>query len=142
MSKIKREVRRNPLETSKQVFEKAGVPDVPKSTRCRILGTIAKFGKPEVRPQLEDIHKKERMEWARDHMKVNFQTVLFTDECQATLDGADWWREEWYHNDGLLPQWIRHQQGGGGMMFCAAIIGNDLVGPFRVADGVKITIKL
>ena len=74
-------------------------------------------------------------------MKVNFQTVLFTDECQATLDGADWWREEWYHNDGLLPQWIRHQQGDG-VMFCAAIIGNELVGPFRVADGVKITAKL
>ena len=27
-------------------------------------------------------------------------------------------------------------------MFCAAIIGNGLVGPFRVADGVKITVKL
>ena len=142
MSKIKREVRRNPLETSKQVFEKVGVPDVPKTTRCRILKTIAKYGKPEVRPQLKDIHKKKRMEWAKDNMKVDFQTVLFTDECRATLDGPDGWTGGWYYNEGLRPQRIRRQQGGGGVMFWAAIIGNELVGPFRVPDGVKIIAKL
>ncbi|XP_076056525.1 uncharacterized protein LOC143034407 isoform X2 [Oratosquilla oratoria] len=54
MSRIEREVHCNPLETSKKVFENAGVPDVPKSTRCRILRTVAKCGKPEVRPPLKD----------------------------------------------------------------------------------------
>ena len=76
LSMIKREVCRNPLGSSKQVFENAGVPDVPKTTRCRILRTIAKFGKPEVRPQLKDIHKTKRMEWARDHLEIHFQTVV------------------------------------------------------------------
>ena len=89
MSRIKREIRRNPLGTSKEVFENADVPDVPKSTRCRILRNVAKCGKPEVHPPLNDVHQKKRMEWARNHMKVNFQTVLFTDECQATLDGPN-----------------------------------------------------
>ena len=93
MSKTKREIRRNPLGTSKQVFEKAGVPDVPKLTRYRIMGMIAKFGKPEVRLQLKDMHNKKRMEWTRDHMKVKFQTALFTDECRVTLDGPDWWHQ-------------------------------------------------
>ena len=58
MSRIKREIRRNPLGTSKDVFENADVPDVPKSTRCRILRNVAKCGKPEVRPPLKDVHKK------------------------------------------------------------------------------------
>ena len=70
MIKIKREVCRNPLETSKQVFEKAGVPDVPKSTRCGIVSTIAKFGKQEVHPQLKVMHKK---------------------KCRVTLDRSDGW---------------------------------------------------
>ena len=29
--------------------------------------------------------------------------------------------------------------GGGGVMFWPGIIGNDLVGPFRVSNGVKMT---
>ena len=33
---------------------------------------------------------------------------------------------------------MRRQQGGGGVMFWAGIIGNKLVGPFRVPDGVKM----
>ena len=41
-----------------------------------------------------------------------------------------------------VPTGIRRQQGGGGVMFWAAIIGNELIGPFRVADGVKMTAKL
>ena len=142
MSRIKREIRRNPLGTSKEVFENADVPDVPKSTRCRILRNVAKCGKPEVRPPLKDVHKKKRIEWAKNHMKVNFQTVLFTDECRATLDGPDGWRRGWFCKEGPRPHRIRRQQGGGGVMFWAAIIGNELVGPFRVADGVKMTAKL
>ena len=65
MSRIKREIRRNPLGTIKEVFENADVPDVPKSTRCRILRNVAKCGKPEVRPPLKDVHKKKRVEWAK-----------------------------------------------------------------------------
>ena len=75
MRQIKKEVRRNPLQTSKEVFESTGVPHVPKSTRCRVL-RIGKCGKPEVRPLLKDIHKKKRMDWAKNNMKVNFQSVL------------------------------------------------------------------
>ena len=142
MSRIKREIRRNPLGTSKEVSENADVPDVPKSTRCRILRNVAKCGKPRVRPPLKDVYKKKRMEWAKNHMKVNFQTVLFTDECRATLDGPDGWRRGWFCKEGPRPHRIRRQQGGGGVMFWVAIIGNKLVGPFRVADGVKMTAKL
>ena len=97
MSKIMREARRNPLETSKQVFEKAGVPDVPKSTRCRIKRTIAKFGKTEIRPQLKDMHKKKRMECQILLLEPGFQVFLdgvntkFGDNCNSICDS------EWFY---------------------------------------------
>ena len=59
---MKEKVRGNPLQASKEVFESAGVPDVPKTTRCRILTRIGKCVKPEVPPPLKDIHKRKRME--------------------------------------------------------------------------------
>ena len=95
MRQIKKEVRRNPLKTSKEVLESVGVPDVPKSTRCRVL-RIRKCGKSEVRPPLKDIQKKKRIDWAKNKVRVNFQGVFFTDECRATPDGPDVWRRGWY----------------------------------------------
>ncbi len=38
-----------------------------------------------------------------------------------------------------VPTRLRHQQGGGVVMFWAGIMGRELVGPFRVPEGVKIT---
>ena len=75
----KKEVRRNPLQTSKEVFERASVSDVPKSTRYRLLRRIGKCEKPKARPPSKDIHKKKRMDWAKNNMKVNFHV----------LDGSD-----------------------------------------------------
>ena len=75
-------------------------------------------------------------------MKENFQSVFFTDECRATLDGPDGWTRGWYCEGDPRPERIRRQQGGGGVMFWTAIIGNELVGPLRVSDGVKMTVKV
>ena len=33
---------------------------------------------------------------------------------------------------------IRHQQGVGGVMIWAGIIGNEVIGPFKVEEGVKL----
>ena len=38
-----------------------------------------------------------------------------------------------------VPTRLRHQQGGGGVMFRAGIMGRELVGPFRVPEGEKMT---
>ena len=65
ISLIKREVHRNPLQTSKQVFEAVGMFNVPKSTRCSILQRIAKCKKPLVRPPLKQVHREKRLEWAK-----------------------------------------------------------------------------
>ena len=36
---------------------------------------------------------------------------------------------------------FRCQQGGGDVMIWVGIIGNELIGPYRVHDGVKITFR-
>ena len=72
-------------------------------------------------------------------MKTDFQHVLFTDEARATLDGPDGWAKVWCPTGAELPHRVRRQQGGGGVMFWADIIGDTLRGPFRVSDGVKVT---
>ena len=81
------------------------------------------------------------MDWARSCMKTNFENVLFTDESRTTLDGPDGWMSGWLLN-GTTPQSkIRRQQGGGGVMIWAGIINNQIVGPFRVPDGVTMCAK-
>ena len=37
-----------------------------------------------------------------------------------------------------LMHFVKHLQGGGSIMFLAEIIGNELVGPYRVEDGLKM----
>ena len=74
-------------------------------------------------------------------MKTNFENVLFTDKSRATLDGIDDWMSVLLLN-GTTPQSkIRRQQGGGGLMIWVGIINNQIVGPFRAPDGVKMCAK-
>ena len=86
-------------------------------------------------------HKLARLDWAKSSMKTNFENVLFTDESRATLDGPDGWMSGWLLN-GTTPQGkIRRQQGGGGVMIWAGIINNQILGRFRVPDGVTMCAK-
>ena len=77
--------------------------------------------------------------WAEKYTKTNFQQVLFTDEARATLDGPDGWANVWSPTGAAIPLRVRRQQGGGVVMFWAGIIGNTLIGPVRVPEGVKLT---
>ena len=137
VSAVKHEAAKHPLLTSKQLFEKAGVSEVPRTSLCRLLQTVAKSVKLNIHPPLTSRHKTKRVEWARHYMNVNFLTVLFTDECRATLDGPDGWSRGWLVN-GITRPSRRWQQGGGSVMFWAALIGREVVGPFRVPDGLKM----
>lgn len=139
LSRIKRELKRNSTATRGEIFKSAGMEEVPKTTRCRILRSMASHVSPVIRPPLKESHKKARVSWAEKYLKTDFQTVLFTDEMRATLDGPDGWAKSWTAHGSSRPQRIRRQQGGGGVMMWAGILGDRLVGPFRVPEGVKIT---
>ena len=68
-------------------------------------------------------------------MKCDFSYVLFTDECRATLDGPDGWVKGWILQNQTAPHRLRRQQGGGRVMFWAGIVGDTLLGPFKVPEG-------
>jgi len=136
---VKRQLFKKPGRTSKTIFAEANLPEVPKSTRCRLLRDMGKSITPEKRPPLTPRHMESRLQWARQHMKTDMKMVLFTDESRATLDGPDGWGKGWVGNGQERHTSFRRQQGGGGVMIWAGIIGDELVGPVRVPDGVKIT---
>ncbi|CAI9583058.1 unnamed protein product [Staurois parvus] len=139
MHRIKRAAAKIPLHSSKQIFEAAGASGVPRTSRCRVLQSLATVHKPFIRPPLTNAHKQKQLHWAEKYTKTNFQTVLFTDECRATLDGPDGWSSGWLVDGHSVPTRLRRQQSGGGVMFWAGIMGTELVGPFRVPEGVKMT---
>ena len=57
---------------------------------------------------------------------------------RASMDGPDGWARGWVQSRCEAPVRIRRQQGGGGLMIWAGIINDELVGPFRIKDGVKM----
>ncbi|CAJ0944200.1 unnamed protein product [Ranitomeya imitator] len=114
------------------------VTGVTKSTRCAILRDMAKVRKAEKRPPLYKKHEIKRQDWAKKYLKTDFSKVLWTDEMRATLDGPDGWIRGWISKGQRAPLRLRRQQGGGGVLVWAGIIKDELVGPFRVEDGVKM----
>ena len=140
MRKLKFALAKNPLASSKTIFEQAGIDRACRKTRCNILNDIAKNTKPVSRPPLIKQHKEKRVKWATDYIKCDFSTVFFTNECRATLDGLDGFSRGWIGHGFETPFRLRKQQGGGGVMFWAGICGQTLIGPFMVEEGVKMDI--
>ena len=139
MRKIVRQVRHRGGQTSKSIFLQAGFPNVSRTTRNRILKNFATVRSSVKRPPLTKRHKILRLEWARQYLKMDMSRVLFTDESRATLDGPDGWSNGWLYFGDERHQRLRRQQGGGGVMIWAGIIGDKLVGPYRIPQGVKVT---
>ena len=72
---------------------------------------------------------------------INFSKVMFTDECRATLDGPDSLSSGWVHNELGPKSRKRRQQGGGGVLFWALIVDDEVLGPVRVPQRVKLDSK-
>jgi len=136
--RLKVAMAKQPNSTSKAIFDEAGAPQVCRSTRCKTLNQIGKVRSPLKQPLITKIHMKKRVEWAEANVKTDFSKVIFTDECRATLDGPDGWSSGWVLNGRQPKVRVKRQQGGGGVMFWAGIVGNVLIGPHKVKEGVKI----
>ena len=127
MYRLRRNLRKMPGAASKRIFKEAGLPDVPKTTRNRILGKLGSMKTMIKRPSLTPKHKRLRMEWSRKYMKTDMKFVLFTDGSRASLDGPDGWAKGCVFNGDNCPNRMRRQQGGGGVMIWGGIIGNVII---------------
>lgn len=141
LSHIRREIIRNPHASSSFIFRAAGAPMVSRETRCKALRKFADVKNRIKKPILTKKHKEKRVKWAKKYMKTDFRKVLFTDESRFTLDGPDGWARGWVCKQRDSRQFVKRQQGGGGIMIWAGIVGSELVGPFKVEDGVKMNSK-
>ena len=59
--------------------------------------------------------------------------------AEQLSNGPNGWSKGWVGNDRHRPLKLRRQPGGGGVVLLAGIIGSELVGPWRVLEGVKLT---
>ena len=116
-------MKQNPLSTSGKLFCEAGIQNCGRTLRCKILSTIGKIVHPIRQPPLSDVHRSKRVAWAKQYMK---------------LDGPDRFCRGWLHTAAEIPHRLRRQQAGGGVMFWAGIVYNQVVRPFRVPEGVKM----
>jgi hypothetical protein len=140
LSCLKRNLQKLPGATNAGIFKEAGLPDITKSTRNIILAKMASENKcsPKKSP-LTKRHKYLRLNWAKNYMKTDMKCVLFADESGATLDGPDGWSKGWVFRGDQCPTRMRRQQGGGGLMIWAPIVGDELFGPVRIPECVKLT---
>ena len=111
-------MKKNPLLTSAAIFAKAGVYNICKTTRCKTLRELGKVKVARRRPPISGRNRIKRLNWARQYMKLDFNKVIFTDECRATLDGPDGWRKGWIIEGDQAPWVVRRQQGGRGGRLC------------------------
>ena len=98
MTRFKRAADKKPLASSRNIFEQAGVSGVHRVSRSRYLQNIAKVIKSVIQPPLTAKHKSKRLKQTREYLKTDFQNVLITDECRATLNGLDGWSRRWLVN--------------------------------------------
>ena len=133
LNSLKRNLQKLPVATSARIFKEAGVPDIAKSTRNRILAKMADTKCLKKNPLLTTRHKNLRINWPKDYTKTDTKHALFTDEPRATLDSPDGWSRGWVIRGDQCSTRIRRQQGGGGIMLRARIVG-ELVVPVRVPE--------
>ena len=66
MRNVVHQLRQRPGQTSKSIFNGAGLPNVPKTTRNDILRSVASIKSPNKLPPLTQRHKNLRMQWAEN----------------------------------------------------------------------------
>ena len=73
--------------TSAAIIAKAGVYNVCKTNRCKTLKELGKVKVAQRKPPISERYQIKRLNWARKYMKLDFNKVIFMDECRTTLDG-------------------------------------------------------
>ena len=139
MIKFIRVCSRIPMGSSAQIINGTGIQNVSKLTLNRVLHQIADTVKPSKQTVLSKKDRDKRLFWLKEYMMLNYETVIFTGKCHATLDGPDGRGQAWVRTGMPIPIRMWSQQGGEGVMFWAGIVNDTLVGPFTVPEGIKIS---
>ena len=83
--RIKQAAVKNPLSSRKQIFERAGVSEIPRTSRCRHLQTIAKMTKPAIRRNISN-----GLENTSKQIFNPFYSGMSAVQClMARMDGAE-----------------------------------------------------
>ena len=106
LRKVTNTLRKMPHASSRGIFQEAGLPKIPKTTRNEPLNKIGSVKKKVSAPVLTKAHKEKRIQWAKKYLKQGFSKVIWTDECRATLDGPDGWAKGWLISDTKSPKSI------------------------------------
>ena len=95
-----------------------------KSTIQRYLKSdlSIKYGKIFSKPNLSEVHKLSRLEWAGNYVDLgsNWKNVIFSDEKKFNLDGPDGVKKFWYEPGANRRVFQKRQNGGGNVMIWAA----------------------
>lgn len=83
-------------------------------------------------------HKEKCVSLAKNYMKIDFSTIIFSDECRAALEELVGWPKVW-----VQPIRFGRQLWGGTILFCVSVVGSKIIGYFKIEAGIKIkTIQL
>lgn len=72
---------------SKQIFQAAGVPEVPRT--CRILQLLAVVYKPAFLPPLIKTHRDRRLQWAQTHQRRDLDGWSIVIEASTSLGWSE-----------------------------------------------------
>ncbi|CAH2088125.1 unnamed protein product [Euphydryas editha] len=115
----------NSTLTANQIASAAGVITNVRNVQ-RLLHGVKHLSRKKVlkKPPLGEKHKKERLQFAEDHIawKKKWRYVIFSDEKKFNLDGPDGYK--YYYHDLRKDELIlSRRQFGGGSVMCWAAIG-------------------
>lgn len=110
-------MKKNPLNSSKSIFQEAGVTITNSATRNNILNQLATVVKIQSSLFLSKGNIKKRISSSNTCMKYDFSSVLFPNECRTTLDGPEAFARGWLSENSVFAIGFRRQQDGGGVLF-------------------------
>ena len=122
---LRSEINNEKIVNSRKVKENLLLEASVRTIRREIKELGFRYNHNKKKLYLSKKHCISRVEFAKKHLAetTNFKHIIFSDEKRFTLDGPDNIGSYCDTNDknGVRPKRIKRQNGGGGVMFLAAI---------------------
>ena len=74
---------------------------ISKSTiHRRLIENDYSYKFPIKKPFLTENHRKNRLEWANEHINTDWNKIIFSDECAIRINGFN--KKKWIHKDDII----------------------------------------